>query len=56
MQGAVRTGPERTGSYVRTGSTAATQQMAFHGLAPRRLLYQIPPFHDKEETASLEAR
>jgi hypothetical protein len=33
MQGAVRTGPERTGSYVRTGSAAATQQMAFHGQA-----------------------
>src|SRR3990172_12558088 len=34
MQGAARTGAERTESYVSTGSAAATPQMAFHGQAP----------------------
>ena len=37
MQGAARTGAERTGSYVSTGSAAATQQMAVHGQAPRAM-------------------
>ena len=37
MQGAARTGAERTGSYVSTGSAAATPQMAVHGQAPRAM-------------------
>src|SRR3990172_366010 len=42
MQGAARTGAERTGSYVSTGSAAATPQMAVHGQAP--LGFALPAF------------
>ncbi len=55
MQGAARTGAERTGSYVSTGSTAATQQMAVHGQAPYDVKADRTKFHISDHDSAASA-